>query len=512
MRKLVFAFISPILLLGLWGCAEQEREEGEAATIAAAAAISEIPITTASDEALAQFYEGQQLADDGRGLEAREAFLRAVQIDPDFGRGYLGVANNATSTTEFKEYLDLARTHSEDASSGEQILIDINMAFFENDVGRALELAEELVKRYPASPRAWLSLAGVYTALNRNEEARERARKALELDPDFPVAHSTLGFSYLFNEPKDFDQAARHFQQVVDLRPQEPQPLVNLGDAYRGVQDLEVARLAYGHAAELDPENEKAVYSVALLKKGHVNSFLGRFAEARNDFDRALAVTKPQQTSFYANYKAFTWVHEDKPQRAIAELQEIVDAAPGVTPADQVNAARVFALTNMAQIAMHHGLHDIAERAIRQRNEYSLEDARKTGDDDFIRGQIAAAAYWEGVLAARAGDYTTATTKAEENARLLEPDDNPRKLEPYHDLLGLVALRQGKFQEAVDHYNKANPNNFYTKYHLGLAHEGAGNVADAQRIFRDVFAYNFNSVGYALVRREAEAKIVVGTS
>lgn len=68
-----------------------------------------------------------------------------MQEDPQFARGYLEVANNANSTTEFKEYMDLALATVAGASKGERILIDIDMALFEKNVEGALALAQKLV-------------------------------------------------------------------------------------------------------------------------------------------------------------------------------------------------------------------------------------------------------------------------------------------------------------------------------------------------------------------------------
>ncbi|UCF19297.1 MAG: tetratricopeptide repeat protein [Gemmatimonadota bacterium] len=505
MKLKTFPLAALALLAGLAACGEREEQ----AEPIFAAAVEEIPVSTASEAALGFFREGQRLADAGRILEARRAFIQATEADPGFARAYLEVANNANSTAEFKESMDHAQMHVEEASEGERLLVGINMAFFDNDVESALALAKELVEEYPASPRAYLSLAAVFGALNSNQEAREELRRALELDPQMAVAHTNLGNSYLYAEPKDFELAAQHFRAVVQLTPNEPQAHVNLGDAYRGGGNLEGARAEYARAAELDPGNQKSIYSIAVLKRGHVNSFLGNYEEARSDYDQALAVAKPEQKSFYANYRAFTWVHGGEPATAIQELQKLVETAAEVTPPDQVNAAKIFALTNIAQIAMHHGMNDVAEQAIGQRNALVMADAEATGRQDFIRGQQAANAYWMGLAAARRGDFTTAVEKAQENADLLQQDANPRKLEPYNDLLGLVALLQGDYAKAIEHYERGNPNDIYVKYHLGLAYEGAGNTGEAQRIFRYVFENNFNSVGYALVREEAERKIAV---
>ncbi len=46
----------------------------------------------------------------------------------------------------------------------------------------------------------------------------------------------------------------------------------------------------------------------------------------------------------------------------------------------------------------------------------------------------------------------------------------------------------------------------YIRYHLALAEEGAGNSAEAKKLFREVSEWNFNSVGFALVREDAAAK------
>src|SRR5438477_596891 len=83
--------------------------------------------------------------------------------------------------------------------------------------------------------------------------------------------------------------------------------------------------------------------------------------------------------------------------------------------------------------------------------------------------QQAQIAYLEGWWAARRGDYTAAQTQADRISRLLEPDANPRKLEPMHQLKGFIALYQGKYQEAAGHLRQGNPFDPYVKYQLAVA-------------------------------------------
>ena len=85
----------------------------------------------------------------------------------------------------------------------------------------------------------------------------------------------------------------------------------------------------------------------------------------------------------------------------------------------------------------------------------------------------------------------------------MENDQNPRRLETYHSLLGLVELRKKNFPQAISHYRQADLTDVYQKYHLALALEGAGQSAEARKLFQDVASWNFNSVGFALIRRDA---------
>ena len=84
----------------------------------------------------------------------------------------------------------------------------------------------------------------------------------------------------------------------------------------------------------------------------------------------------------------------------------------------------------------------------------------------------------------------------------VDPINNPRKNEPAHELLGLVSLLQGNYSGAIEHYGQADPNDIYLQHHLALAHEGAGDNAEAMEIWEDLAVYNFNFVGYALIRAD----------
>jgi len=75
-----------------------------------------------------------------------------------------------------------------------------------------------------------------------------------------------------------------------------------------------------------------------------------------------------------------------------------------------------------------------------------------------------------------------------------------------HQLEGFIALYQGKYNDAAAHLRQGNLLDPYIKYQFAVATEGAGDAARAKQLFREVADYNFNAVGFALVRKEALQK------
>src|SRR5712664_1628483 len=120
-----------------------------------------MPVTTASAEARNHFLQGQRELDLARNFEALDHFKRAVAADSTFAIAYLNVANTGNSFEEFKTNLARAEALAAGASDAEQLQIQIARRGFENDVDGQLAAAQQLVAKYPQSPRAYLALATI---------------------------------------------------------------------------------------------------------------------------------------------------------------------------------------------------------------------------------------------------------------------------------------------------------------------------------------------------------------
>jgi tetratricopeptide (TPR) repeat protein len=472
------------------------------APLSSLAAVQEIPITTQSAEARLAFDAGQAALDRGDGAQANDLFRAAVAADPDFTYAWFNLSNVTFSTEEFAAALKGGERGAAKASEGERLLLQFNKEFLANNPGGQLEIAKQLTQKYPNSQRAWLVLAGAHAALNQFAEQRAVLMKVIQLDPKFAPAHFALGGSYLFSDPKDFGEAEKHYRHAVAMAPGVDMYYWSLGDVYRGTNRLEDARRYYQLALKLDPKD-----LISPIKLGHVNSFLGNYDQARKDYDHGIEAAGPANAAFLLPFKALTWVYAGDASTAVKALEKYVDEIDSLGAGrDQTNNAKVFSLTTAALISFFSGLHDDAERVLARRTELMRENARVVNSDSFSNVQESQIAFFEGQLAAWRGDYKAANAAAKKVTTLVANDNNPRKMEPVHEILGLIELRRKNYKKAVAEFRLADLTQLHNKFQLAQALEGAGMKSEALALYKEVSVNNFNTVDFALLRQEALKK------
>ncbi|NND73213.1 MAG: hypothetical protein HKN43_16690 [Rhodothermales bacterium] len=457
-----------------------------------------LPITTDSDEARSLFLAGVHANDMLRFDDANDLFKRSIEIDSTLAIAHLYAATTASSSNEYRRHLQHAVSLIQRAAAEEQMLIMAERNGFVSNVEGQLSLCLQLTETQPRSPRAWLALAAVHTDLNHADASRESFTRAVSLAPDFAGAYMQFGNNYLFVEPRGLFQAEEFFRTAIELEPDEPNPYDLLGDAYRAHGNLDEAYVAYTQAAERAPEN-----GLPLQQRGHVNSFLGNYAEARDDYSRSIELELERgnnTAAFFEVYKAYTNLHAGDPATAISELKEIADR-----PYDTLEGSddiKINALTSIAMIAMHEGDFDTAEETLDERAILMRGQSGLSGVEEFVRNQEANITYFEGIFAAHKKLHAEATAKAREYASLVEPDPNPRKLEPMHEIMGMNEYVKGNYQEAVRHLTQGDLTDAYLKYFRADALERAGDTDRANQLFAELSTWNFNDVGFAIIRND----------
>lgn len=117
----------------------------------------------------------------------------------------------------------------------------------------------------------------------RMAEAIIGLQRAIELKPDYPEALYNLGAAY--REVGDVDAALTSYRRAADLAPRFADPHVDIGTLLRERRDFEAAERSLRTALALKPDNPEA-----FLELGNVAKSLGDWRAALGHFRRALEI------------------------------------------------------------------------------------------------------------------------------------------------------------------------------------------------------------------------------
>ena len=437
----------------------------------------------------------------GRTFDAQKYFGKAVELDSGFAMASLGLALNGNSLSDFTTNLKVAEKSAMEASTAEQLFIKNFSLALKNDTDGQLATVEKITEIAPNSPRAWRLLANVQGNRNEHEASRKSLMKAIKLAPKMPGTHMQLGNSFMFGEPMNMVKAKKHIQHAINLKPKEWFPYDLLGDANRRTGNLKDAHAAYTKAA---------VYSGAdgspYQQRGHVNSFLGDYDAARADYDKAISMAQGNQGPSFAIFKAYVNIHAGNNKAAIKELKDIANSMDKTDTAGS-EGIKAFALGSAFNIALHHDMHDKAKMILADWSVPMRAQGKSSGSEEFNRGQEAAIVYNQAMLASSMGDMKSAKAKVKELVKLVKPDANPRKMEGVNEVKGMIALQNKNYSDAAKYLSQGDvTNNIYIRYQLAKALEGSGKKSEAMDIYKDINTWNFNGVGYALIRKDAVSK------
>jgi tetratricopeptide (TPR) repeat protein len=112
------------------------------------------------------------------------------------------------------------------------------------------------------------NLGNVLFALGRKEQAVERCRQAVELDPHYPEAWNNLGG--VLEELNQIPEAMDAYRRAITLNPQYADPYHNLADLLDQMGETKEAQRLWRVYLRLDPQGQWAEYAkrrIAALAK-----------------------------------------------------------------------------------------------------------------------------------------------------------------------------------------------------------------------------------------------------
>ncbi len=195
---------------------------------------------------------------------------------------------------------------------------------------RALEMYQLAVELDPEFALAHAALSiqlselfsmGVERTEDRALMARRAAERALEINPDLPEARAALGW-YYDRCRGDAESAMREYAKVLEARPEDPMIHASIAWSHYGRRDYEEALEGLKTAASLDPQGYSFLWSLAQTYRA-----LRRYQEAADTIDRAIAVA-PDRLVGYLIKRNIYWDWYGPSQQTRDVLESCPERAP----------------------------------------------------------------------------------------------------------------------------------------------------------------------------------------
>ena len=150
---------------------------------------------------------------------------------------------------------------------------------------RSLQAAQKAVQLAPDLPDAHISLGEIYKEIGREQESISELQRALQLAPGNADAYRNLAI-VLANLGR-FQEAESLYKEAVQRRPIDWLAHLHLGLFVRARGRYKEAEAAYRQAMRMTPDNVIVLRNLGTLYRAE-----GRYPEAREQLSRALEVSK----------------------------------------------------------------------------------------------------------------------------------------------------------------------------------------------------------------------------
>jgi tetratricopeptide (TPR) repeat protein len=458
--------------------------------------------TTSSLEALQAFTQGIRERGEKGDTESLPYFKRAVELDPNFARGYATLGTEYSNLGQASlaiENMKKAYDLRERVSEREKFYISAH--YFDTatgEIAKAVPFYEQWVQSYPRNDVPHVNLGTIYSALGQHEKAANEFREALRLEPSNVGTYGNLASIYL--NLNRLDEAKAVIDQANARK---------LDDASLRF-DLYGLAFLQGDAAGMQQQfnwgmGKPIVEEFFLATQSDAEAYFGRLNQARELSRRAVqSALRNDAKEPAALLQAAGAIHEAELGNP-AQARQDATAALSLAPGRDVEILAALALARSGDAAR-------AQTIVDKLNA------------DFPLSTIVQS-YWLPTIRAAIELNRGNASKTVETLQVVAPYDlgNPQPgywtLYPVH-LRGLAFLQahQGpaaaaEFQKILDHRGLAQNSLVLALAHLGLARAYGLDAAKdpsvrdkARAAYQDFFAVWKDADPDLSVLKEAKAE------
>jgi tetratricopeptide (TPR) repeat protein len=278
-------------------------------------------ISTSNRDALDHFLKSE---DAWRKLDADTAYFEyktALENDPDFSLAHLRLAD----VLVFRSDRESARNHLETALAKKDRLIETDLlrlqallARIDSKPREERQFLGKLTEEFPFKKEYHYEFAESYFHCGDADEAIKYYGKALELDPNYSLAHNHIAYCYAWIG--NHKLAEEHFKKYVQLS-QKANAYDSLAAGYRLAGRYDEALSALERGAELSPNLDYLYGSMArnYILKGALSKALEAL---RQQASVAKLDSAKMSSSFYADYIEFLKGNPEKCLQSLAPLRD----------------------------------------------------------------------------------------------------------------------------------------------------------------------------------------------
>ena len=242
--------------------------------------------TTHSLEAAHAYAVGQNMMLAGKWQDAIISYQQAIELDPNLGRAYSGMAviyANTGKRQDAEKYYSLALAHIDRMTDREKYRTRSGYYLLTRNQAKAIEELNALVSQFPADSSGHANLALAYFYTRNMNKAQEEQKLALAITPHSQLQHVNFAMYALY--AGDFETAAKESKSLLAENPTFDQAL----------RTEALAALGLGHNDEARQDYEKAkglgTYGASIAATGLSDLALyeGRAADAKGILEQAIS-------------------------------------------------------------------------------------------------------------------------------------------------------------------------------------------------------------------------------
>ncbi|QOP44275.1 tetratricopeptide repeat protein [Sulfurimonas sediminis] len=133
------------------------------------------------------------------------------------------------------------------------------------DLQKALAIYSEANIKEPKNPETLFKMGYTLAQQNRDDEAMEYYKEALELDPNNTYIHQAM--ASLYRKAGEYASARNHLNKSLEIDATNPITYYNYGNLLVDMKHFDEAKGMYEKAIQLDPEFKEAKEELKKIEK-----------------------------------------------------------------------------------------------------------------------------------------------------------------------------------------------------------------------------------------------------